>query len=101
MPLQTSVAPGCTPALESSQSPSRTENPSLSASGSTVVDVVAELLVSLGSISLPLTWTVLVRLPAAVGVVTNVTVAVTPLAKAPRLHVTVLVPLQLPCVGVS
>src|SRR5262249_32858859 len=100
MLLQISVAPGCTAALESLQSPSRTENPSPSASGSIVVDDVAELFVPSGSASLPLTLAVLLRVPAVVGVTTSVIVAEAPSAKAPRLHVIVLVLLQLPWVDV-
>src|SRR5437773_11921065 len=101
MPLHTSVAPGCTAALWSSQSPSRTEKPSPSVSGSIVVPAVAELFVWSKSDSLPLTLAVLLRLPAVVGVTTSVIVAEAPLAKVPRLQVIVLVPLQLPWVDVT
>src|SRR5205807_2369298 len=67
-----------------------------SAAGLTVVLAVAVLLSGFGSASVPLTLAVLVSVPAAVGWTTIVTVALAPLARFPRLHVTVLVPEQLP-----
>jgi hypothetical protein len=66
----------------------------------TVVVVVALLLPDTGSATLLVTLAVLLNVPPAVGVTTIVTVALAALARVPRLHVTVAVPLQLPCDGV-
>ena len=54
----------------------------------TVVVVVALLLVVLGSDGLPVTETVLVRVPVELGLTTMVTVALAPLFRFPRGQVT-------------
>ena len=71
-------------------------------SSATVVVVVAVLLLVLGSLVAAATVAVFVMLPDVLGAVTTIsTVAVTPLGKMPRLHVTVLVPEQVPELGVA
>jgi hypothetical protein len=65
------------------------------------VDSESLLLLVFGSDWLPVTLAVLVFVPALVGVTTIVTVAEAPLARLPRLQVTMLVPLQLPWLGVA
>src|SRR2546422_8406569 len=62
----------------------------------TVVTCVAVLFVGLGSTSLAVTLAVLVIVPAEVGLTTIVIVARAALASVPRLHTTMLVPVQLP-----
>ena len=67
----------------------------------TVVTAVAVLSLVSGSVSFPMTIVVLLTPPAAVGATTIVTVVLAPLVKSPRLQVTVLVPLQVPWLGVA
>lgn len=68
--------------------------------GLTVVSSVSELLEGLGS-SKSGTEAVFVSVPAAIGVTTRLTVALAPPAILPRLHTMVLVPVQLPWLGVT
>jgi|ERR1700730_18024630 len=69
----------------------------------TVVIVVAVLLLRFGSLVAAATVAMFVIVPGALAatVTTISTVAVTPLGKMPRLHVTVLVPAQVPELGVA
>ena len=67
----------------------------------TVVTAVEVLLAVLESDSVADTVAVLLKLPAAVGVTTRVTVALALLLIVPRGQLTVLVPLQLPWPGVA
>ena len=69
--------------------------------GFTVVDAVLLLLPVLGSVTPLVTLAVLLMVPVTVGVTIIVTFAETPLPNVPRLQVTVLVPLQLPWLGVA
>src|SRR2546426_3829375 len=62
----------------------------------TVVTCVAVLFAGLGSTSLAVTLAVLVIVPVEVGLTTIVIVARAALASGPRLHTTMLVPVQLP-----
>lgn len=63
----------------------------------TVVDVVAELFVTFGSAVVDVTFTVFVTVPAVVALAIIVTTwGLAPLLIVPRLHVTVVVPEQLP-----
>jgi hypothetical protein len=72
------------------------------ASGLTVVITVAVLLAGVGSVVRAATLAVFVIVPGVLGAVTTIsTVAVAPLGKMPKLHVTVLVPEQLPVLGVA
>lgn len=64
----------------------------------TVVVPGALLFAVFGSVSFAVTLAVLLNVPAAVGVTTIVTVALAPLINVPRVHETVVVPVQLPCV---
>jgi hypothetical protein len=67
-----------------------------------VVIWVAVLLLRLGSLVAAATLAVFVSVPAALGACTTIsTVAVAALGKMPRLHVTVLVPEQVPELGVA
>ena len=67
-----------------------------------VVTAVAVLLAAVGSVVAAATVAVFVSVPEALGAVTTIsTVAVTPLGKMPRLHTTVLVPEQVPVLGVA
>src|SRR5687768_9763081 len=69
---------------------------------STAVNAEPALLSGVGSSSGVLaTVAVLANVPKAGGVMTSVIVAVPPLAIAPRVQVTVVVPEQLPCDGVA
>ena len=61
----------------------------------TVVTAVARLLTVFGSLSLAETVAVLVRVPAAPGVTTSVTVALAPPASEPSVQATALPPVQL------
>jgi hypothetical protein len=72
-----------------------------SADGLTVVLVELELFPRFGSPVVLVTLAVLFNVPAAVGVTTIVTVALPPLLMVPRLQETVLVPVQLPWLGVA
>ena len=74
----------------------RTRSASGPGTAFTVVPVEELLLVTSGSDTPLVTLAVLSRVPAAVGVMTIVIVALPPLLIVPRAHVTVLVPLQLP-----
>lgn len=65
----------------------------------TCVEVVALLLFVCGSAGEPLTLAELVSVPVTVGFTVIVTVALAPLARLPRVQVTVVVPLQLPWVA--
>lgn len=67
------------------------------AGGFTVVITVVELLLVLGSDSLPETLAVFDSVVAVLGVTTIVTVADAPLAREPGLQVTVAVPEHIPC----
>ena len=67
------------------------------AGGFTVVTTVEELLLVLGSVSSADTLAVLEIMAATVGVTTIVTIDDEPLARAPRLHMTVAVPEHVPC----
>ena len=67
----------------------------------TVVVMVDELSLVSGSVSVALTLAVLISWPVDWGVTAIVTVAELPLAKLPRLQLTAVVPLQVPCVGVA
>jgi hypothetical protein len=68
----------------------------------TVVICVAVLLLRFGSVVAAATVAVFVSVPAALGALTTMsTVAVAPLGKMPSLHVTVLVPEQVPELGVA
>jgi len=70
--------------------------------GLTVVVVVAVLLLGVGSLVNAATLAVFVRVPDALGAFTTIsTVALAPLGKMPRLHTTVLVPEQVPVLGVA
>ena len=60
-----------------------------------------ELSFGFGSLSVALALAVLLNCPVACGTQTMLTVAALPLARVPRLQVTVVVPLQVPCVGVA
>src|ERR1700686_3124785 len=62
----------------------------------TDVLVAAELLDGLGSFWAAIALAMLLIVPAVVGLPTMVTVALVLVATAPRLHVTVVVPVQLP-----
>jgi len=68
-----------------------------------VVDAVAVLLLGVGSLVSATTLAVFVRVPDALAetVTTISTVAVAPLGKMPRSHTTVLVPEQVPVLGVA
>ena len=67
-----------------------------------VVIAVAVLLAAVGSVVAATTVAVFVSVPEALGAVTTIsTVAVTPLGKMPSLHTTVLVPEQVPLLGVA
>ncbi len=70
-------------------------------SSSRTTGAVDELLAGTESVSLPETVAVLVIVPATWPVPWMVMVAVAPLGIVPRLQVTVVVPLQEPCVGVA
>ena len=63
----------------------------------TAVVAVAVLLAVSGSGTVDVTLTVFVSVPACVAVTTVVIVALEPFCIVPRLHVTVVVPEQLPC----
>ena len=69
----------------------------------TVVSAVAVLLLRAGSVVAAATVAVFVSVPDALDatVTTISTVAVAPLGKMPRLHTTVLVPEQVPVLGVA
>ena len=69
--------------------------------GLTVVDAADELLELLESDVVLLTLAVLLIVPAAFGVTSMLMVTLDPLDRVPRLHVTVLVPLQLPVLGMA
>jgi hypothetical protein len=71
------------------------------AAADTVVVCVAVLLSGYGSGSVALTVAALETVPGAMGVMTIVTVVVASKANVPRLHVTVVVPEQVPCLGVA
>ena len=62
----------------------------------TVVPTVMLLLPGTESVEVVATVAVSLTVPAAVGLTTKLTVALAPLLIAPRLHVTVAVPLQAP-----
>jgi hypothetical protein len=67
-----------------------------------VVIAVAVLLPGVGSVVAAATVAVFVIVPVALGAVTTIsTVAVAPLGKMPSLHTTVLVPEQVPVLGVA
>jgi hypothetical protein len=68
---------------------------------STVVVAVALLLPAAASHEEEATPAVLLKTPPTVGVTVKVTVAVARLARAPRVQVTVLVPLHVPWLGVT
>src|ERR1700736_686979 len=71
-------------------------------SGVTVVVSLAILLFGFGSAVAAVTVAVFVSVADALGAVTTIsTVAVTPLGKMPRLHAIVLVPEQVPELGVA
>jgi hypothetical protein len=67
------------------------------------VDVcsVSELLPGVGSVSLPVTLAVFAIVPVAVVMTTRVTVALALSVRMPRPQTTVLVPVQLPWLGVA
>jgi fluoride ion exporter CrcB/FEX len=68
----------------------------------TVVNAEAVLLLGFGSVVSAATVAVFVIVPGVLGAVTTIsTVAVAPLGKMPRLHVTVLVAEQVPLLGVA
>jgi hypothetical protein len=68
----------------------------------TVVIAVAVLLPGVGSLVSAATLAVFVIVPDVLGAVTTIsTVAAAPLGKMPRLHTTVLVPEQVPVLGVT
>jgi hypothetical protein len=68
--------------------------------GMTVVSSVSELLPGVGSSKVE-TPAVFESVPATVGVTTRLTVALLPAAIEPRSQMTVLVPVQLPWLGVA
>src|SRR5689334_9371142 len=67
----------------------------------TVVCRLAELSVRSGSFSDPATLALFVNVPGDCGTTTTLMMAWELRASDPRLHVTVVVPLQEPCVGVA
>ena len=67
-----------------------------------MLTTVAVLLLTLGSVVAAATVAVFETMPAVLGAVTTISiVADTPLGKMPSLHVTVLVPEQVPELGVA
>src|SRR5580765_8025925 len=67
----------------------------------TLVCNVTELSLPSESLSAAFTDALLVSIPAACGTTTRLTIANASLAIEPNVHVTVVVPEQLPCVGVA
>ena len=67
----------------------------------TGVAIVTELSFGFGSVSVALALAVLLNCAVDCGTQMMLTVAELPFARAPRLQVTVVVPLQAPCVGVA
>src|SRR5713226_4346164 len=67
----------------------------------TKVVIDEELLLVSGSVSVAVTLAVLLNWAVDCGMITIVTVADASLARLPKLHVMVVVPLHIPCVGVA
>src|SRR6266571_403842 len=63
--------------------------------------MVAELSLASGSVSLAATVAVLLNWPVDCGTTTMLATAELPLARLPKLQITVAVPLHVPCVGVA